>query len=87
MKLRPKPSGENSTLSCDRRREGCESGHGCGRKCISGRTVTSYEFGREPFASHGDEKPAVDSRRYRQRCPQDMFDPILLGFLRGGTTW
>jgi 2-polyprenyl-6-methoxyphenol hydroxylase-like FAD-dependent oxidoreductase len=50
--------------------------------CIWGTTVTGYEFGREPFASRGDEKPAMGSPQKRQRCPQDMFDPILLEFAR-----
>ena len=27
--------------------------------CVWGTTLTGYEFGREPFASRGDEKPAM----------------------------
>jgi 2-polyprenyl-6-methoxyphenol hydroxylase-like FAD-dependent oxidoreductase len=50
--------------------------------CIWGTTLTGYEFSREPFASRGDEKPAMGSPQKRQRCPQDMFDPILLDFAR-----
>ena len=50
--------------------------------CIWGTSVTGYEFGREPFAARGEEKPAMGSPERRQRCPQDMFDPILLAFAR-----
>src|SRR5207244_2079260 len=54
--------------------------------CVWGTTLTGYEFVREPFASRGDEKPAMGSPQQRQRCPQVMFDPILLDFARRHAT-
>ena len=50
--------------------------------CVWGTSVTGYEFGREPFAPRGEEKPAMGSPQKRERCPQDMFDPILYAFAR-----
>lgn len=50
--------------------------------CIWGTSVTGYEFGRERFASRGDEKAAPGSPQKRERVPQDMFDPILFDFAR-----
>ena len=49
---------------------------------IWGVSVTGYEFGRERFASRGDEKPAPGSPQKRERVPQNMFDPILFEFAR-----
>jgi 2-polyprenyl-6-methoxyphenol hydroxylase-like FAD-dependent oxidoreductase len=40
-------------------------------------SLTGYEFGREPFPSPRDEQPPPQSPVKRERCPQDMFDPIL----------
>jgi 2-polyprenyl-6-methoxyphenol hydroxylase-like FAD-dependent oxidoreductase len=40
-------------------------------------SLTGYEFGREPFPSPYDERPPPQSPVKRERCPQDMFDPIL----------
>jgi len=50
--------------------------------CVWGSSVTGYEFGREPFAARGDERPTMGSPQKRERCPQDMFDPILFDFAR-----
>ena len=36
-----------------------------------------YEFGREPFPTPRKEAPPPESPVKRERCPQDMFDPIL----------
>ena len=36
-----------------------------------------YEFGRETFPAPRDAKPPAQSPVRRERCPQDMFDPIL----------
>ncbi len=36
-----------------------------------------YEFGREPFPSPRESVPPSQSPQKRERCPQDMFDPIL----------
>ncbi len=40
-------------------------------------SFTGYEFGREPFPSPRAEEPPPQSPVKRERCPQDMFDPIL----------
>lgn len=40
-------------------------------------SFTGYEFGREAFPSPHDEQPPPQSPVKRERCPQDMFDPIL----------
>lgn len=44
--------------------------------------VTGFEFGREPFASLDDEPCPPQSPEKRERCPQDMFDPILTRAVR-----
>ena len=44
--------------------------------------VTGYEFGREPFPTLGEEPCPPQSPEKRERCPQDMFDPILARFAR-----
>ena len=41
------------------------------------QSLCGYEFGREPFPSPRDEQPPPQSPVKRERCPQDMFDPIL----------
>jgi 2-polyprenyl-6-methoxyphenol hydroxylase-like FAD-dependent oxidoreductase len=43
-------------------------------------SLTGYEFGREPMVSKGDEPCPSQSPQKRERCPQDMFDPILRRF-------
>jgi 2-polyprenyl-6-methoxyphenol hydroxylase-like FAD-dependent oxidoreductase len=40
-------------------------------------SVTGYELGREPMPSMGADRPPATSPQKRERCPQDMFDPIL----------
>jgi 2-polyprenyl-6-methoxyphenol hydroxylase-like FAD-dependent oxidoreductase len=40
-------------------------------------SFTGYEFGREPFPSPREEQPQPQSPVKRERCPQDMFDPIV----------
>lgn len=40
-----------------------------------------YELGREPFPPLGEEKPPPVSPQKRERCPQNMFDPILRAFV------
>lgn len=45
-------------------------------------SLTGYEFGREPFPSPRDEEPPPQSPVKRERCPQDMFDPILQRWVR-----
>jgi 2-polyprenyl-6-methoxyphenol hydroxylase-like FAD-dependent oxidoreductase len=44
--------------------------------------VTGYEFGREPFPTLDSEPCPPQSPEKRERCPQDMFDPILARFVR-----
>ena len=44
--------------------------------------ITGFEFGREPFPSLGEERCPPQSPEKRERCPQDMFDPILARFAR-----
>jgi 2-polyprenyl-6-methoxyphenol hydroxylase-like FAD-dependent oxidoreductase len=40
-------------------------------------SFAGYEFGRESFLAPRDAKPPAQSPVRRERCPQDMFDPIL----------
>ncbi|MEP6873605.1 MAG: FAD-dependent oxidoreductase [Burkholderiales bacterium] len=42
--------------------------------------LNGFELGREPFPSAQDEKPSKFSPQKRERCPQNMFDPILQRF-------
>lgn len=44
-------------------------------------SVTGYELGREPVLSMGASAPPPQSPQKRERCPQDMFDPILRRFV------
>src|SRR5947209_9152685 len=43
-------------------------------------SLAGYELGRERFPSMGAERPPVVSPQKRERCPQNMFDPILPAF-------
>jgi 2-polyprenyl-6-methoxyphenol hydroxylase-like FAD-dependent oxidoreductase len=45
-------------------------------------SVTGYEFGREPFPGMEDQPELTQSPQRRERCPQDMFDPVLQRFAR-----
>lgn len=49
--------------------------------CVYCTALTGYELGREPFPSMGDEPRPPQSPQKRERCPQDMFDPILRRFV------
>jgi 2-polyprenyl-6-methoxyphenol hydroxylase-like FAD-dependent oxidoreductase len=44
--------------------------------------LTGWELGREPFRSMRDDRPPPYSPQKRERCPQNMFDPILQKFAR-----
>jgi 2-polyprenyl-6-methoxyphenol hydroxylase-like FAD-dependent oxidoreductase len=44
-------------------------------------SLTGWELSREPFPTKNDEKRPVQSPQKRERCPQDMFDPILRRFV------
>src|SRR5690242_14604542 len=43
-------------------------------------SLTGFEFGREPMVSKSEEPCPPQSPQKRERCPQDMFDPILRRF-------
>ncbi|HUB95124.1 MAG TPA: FAD-dependent monooxygenase, partial [Stellaceae bacterium] len=43
-------------------------------------SVAGYEFGREPMPAMDGDKPPPQSPQHRERCPQDMFDPVLRRF-------
>lgn len=45
--------------------------------CAWIESFTGYEFGREPFPTPREELSPPQSPVKRERCPQDMFDPIL----------
>ncbi len=45
-------------------------------------SLAGYELGRERFPSMNDSKPPEQSPQKRERCPQDMFDPILRDWAR-----
>jgi 2-polyprenyl-6-methoxyphenol hydroxylase-like FAD-dependent oxidoreductase len=43
-------------------------------------SLGGYELGREQFPPLAEEKPPPQSPQKRERCPQNMFDPILRTF-------
>lgn len=43
-------------------------------------SLNGYELGREVMPSMQDLKPPLESPQHRERCPQNMFDPILQRF-------
>ncbi|WP_205962327.1 FAD-dependent oxidoreductase [Neopusillimonas aestuarii] len=43
-------------------------------------SLNGWELGREPFPSMNDDRPPPYSPQKRERCPQNMFDPILRDF-------
>jgi 2-polyprenyl-6-methoxyphenol hydroxylase-like FAD-dependent oxidoreductase len=43
-------------------------------------SLTGYELGRERFPGIGQALPPKESPQRRERCPQNMFDPILRDF-------
>jgi len=45
-------------------------------------SLTGYELGRERMPSMGSDRPPATSPQKRERCPQDMFDPILQRWAR-----
>ncbi|HWU79913.1 MAG TPA: FAD-dependent monooxygenase, partial [Caulobacter sp.] len=42
--------------------------------------LRGYELGREPMPAMQDERAPPESPQHRERCPQNMFDPILQRF-------
>jgi 2-polyprenyl-6-methoxyphenol hydroxylase-like FAD-dependent oxidoreductase len=49
-------------------------------------SLTGYELGRERFPGIGQAAPPPQSPQRRERCPQNMFDPILRAFAAGQKT-
>jgi 2-polyprenyl-6-methoxyphenol hydroxylase-like FAD-dependent oxidoreductase len=45
-------------------------------------SLNGYELGRERFPAMQDEVLPPQSPQHRERCPQNMFDPILLQFCK-----
>jgi 2-polyprenyl-6-methoxyphenol hydroxylase-like FAD-dependent oxidoreductase len=43
-------------------------------------TLNGYELGRQPMPAMKDDRPPMESPQKRERCPQNMFDPILQKF-------
>ncbi|MDX3907631.1 MAG: FAD-dependent oxidoreductase [Pigmentiphaga sp.] len=43
-------------------------------------TLNGYELERQPMPSMNDEQAPPESPQHRERCPQNMFDPILCKF-------
>jgi len=44
--------------------------------------LTGYELGREPMPAMSADRPPPESPQKRERCPQNMFDPVLQKFAR-----
>lgn len=49
-------------------------------------SLNGYELERQPMPSMGDEQPPPESPQKRERCPQNMFDPILRKFAESQLT-
>jgi 2-polyprenyl-6-methoxyphenol hydroxylase-like FAD-dependent oxidoreductase len=47
---------------------------------VAGSLVEGWEIGRYENPSMGDEVPLPQSPQHRERCPQNMFDPVLRKF-------
>jgi 2-polyprenyl-6-methoxyphenol hydroxylase-like FAD-dependent oxidoreductase len=45
-------------------------------------SLNGFELGRQPMPSMREERPPPESPQKRERCPQNMFDPILQNFAR-----
>jgi 2-polyprenyl-6-methoxyphenol hydroxylase-like FAD-dependent oxidoreductase len=45
-------------------------------------TLNGYELGRQPMPAMVNDNPPPESPQKRERCPQNMFDPILQRFAR-----
>lgn len=43
-------------------------------------SLLGYELGRQPMPAMRDDSPPPESPQKRERCPQNMFDPILQKF-------
>ncbi|MGB6534981.1 MAG: FAD-dependent oxidoreductase [Xanthobacteraceae bacterium] len=49
-------------------------------------SLAGYELGRERFPGIGEAAPPPESPQRRERCPQNMFDPILREFAAAQTS-
>jgi 2-polyprenyl-6-methoxyphenol hydroxylase-like FAD-dependent oxidoreductase len=49
-------------------------------------SLNGYELGRQPMPSMRDEPTPPESPQHRERCPQNMFDPILCSFAASQST-
>lgn len=49
-------------------------------------TLKGAELGRQPMPSMQDDVPPPESPQKRERCPQNMFDPILQAFAKSHST-
>jgi len=47
---------------------------------IYATSFTGWELGRQPMPSMRESRPAEQCAQHRERCPQNMFDPILKRF-------
>jgi 2-polyprenyl-6-methoxyphenol hydroxylase-like FAD-dependent oxidoreductase len=47
---------------------------------VAGDLTNGWEIGRYAVPAMGDDKPPPQSPQIRERCPQNMFDPILRKF-------
>lgn len=47
---------------------------------VAGSLVHGWEIGRYENPTMGEEKPLPQSPQHRERCPQNMFDPVLRKF-------
>src|ERR1700685_4014778 len=60
--------------------EGSPYPRDCAQDNVYLTSLTGYELGRERFPGVGQAPPPKDSPQRRERCPQNMFDPILRAF-------
>ena len=48
--------------------------------------LNAYELGRQPMPSMREQRPPAESPQKRERCPQNMFDPVLRRFAQAQPT-
>lgn len=66
--------------------EGCPYPRDYEQDCIYLTGMNGYELGRHRFPQLRDEVPPPQSPQHRERCPQNMFDPILRAFAEAQPT-
>jgi 2-polyprenyl-6-methoxyphenol hydroxylase-like FAD-dependent oxidoreductase len=62
--------------------ENCPYPRDYGQDYVWVYSITGWEYGRQRFPTLQEETPPPESPQKRERCPQDMFDPILTRFVR-----